>query len=114
MTIAYSWRINQMNAKIEEDGVQNIIYAVHWTYIGTDLDNPEISSSQIGVLATPYDPGKPFVPWEDDQAFENVVIGWLNAGVDVTPLQEMIAKSINQILNPVDENLYFNFNDSKE
>jgi hypothetical protein len=114
MAIAYSWRINQLDAKIEEDGVKNVIYDVHYTYIGTDLDNKDISSSILGVLPTPYDPGKPFVPWADDQAFENVVIGWLNAGINVTPLQESIAKNINEQINPVDEKLYFTFNNSGE
>ena len=110
MAIAYSWTINQLNATISEEGLKNIIYTVHYTYTGTDLEDPTAQASTIGTLSTPYEPGTPFIPWEDTQAFENIVIGWLNTGLDVTAMQVSLANQIALIINPVDENLYFTFN----
>ena len=36
MAITYKWDIPQMNAHIEAEGEQNVIYTVHWRYSGSD------------------------------------------------------------------------------
>jgi hypothetical protein len=107
MSIAYSWKINQLNATIAEDGLQNVIYTVHYTYTGTDLETPSVSASTIGTMSTPYVPGTPFVSYEDTQAFENIVIGWLMAGLPVMEMQLGLANQIELMIKPVDEDLYF-------
>ena len=32
MAITYKWTINQMNAHIQAEGEDNVIFTVHWTY----------------------------------------------------------------------------------
>ena len=51
--------------------------------------------------------GDPFVPYEDTEAFENVVIGWLVDSLDVPAMQASIAASIESQITPVNEDLYF-------
>jgi len=108
MALAYQWTINQLDAKIHEDGNDNVIYTIHYTYTGID---GKYSANIIGTLDIQYDPNTPFIPWADDQDFENVVIGWLEAGLDVQGFQESIQNTVNLEKNPVDEHLYFTFND---
>jgi len=107
MALAYQWTINQLDAKIHEDGNDNVIYTIHYTYTGSEGN---YSANIIGTLDIQYDPNTPFIPWADDQDFENVVIGWLEAGLNVQALQESIQNTVNLEKNPVDEKLYFTFN----
>ena len=36
MTITYKWDIPQMNAHIQADGEDNVIYTVHYRYTGSE------------------------------------------------------------------------------
>ena len=103
----YKWTINQMNARIEEDGNQNVIYTVHWTYTAQDDQDPQYTASQIGTYSLQYDPSTPFIPYADDEAFENVVISWLKDGLDVNEMEANLSHQIDLEKHPVDEDLYF-------
>ena len=46
MAITYKWSINQMNAHIESDGEQNVIFTVHWTYSGFE----EVNGQRLSEL----------------------------------------------------------------
>jgi len=106
MALAYKWTINQLDAKIHSEGHDNVIYTIHYTYTGID---GKYSNSIIGTLGIEYDPNTPFIPWADDQDFENVVIGWLEAGLDVQQMQKNIQNEIDLEEHPVDEKLFFTF-----
>jgi len=41
MAITYKWTINQMNAHIQAEGEDNVIYTVHWTYSGSEESGGE-------------------------------------------------------------------------
>ena len=108
MAITYKWSISQMNAYIQSEGEDNVIFRVQYTYTGyeesggvTYTDN--VTSFQDFV----YVAGEPFVPYEDTEAFENVVIGWLEDSLDVASMQANIAASIQSQVTPVNEDLYF-------
>ena len=108
MAITYKWSISQMNAYIQSEGEDNVIFRVQYTYTGyeesggnTYTDN--ITSFQDFV----YVAGEPFVPYENTEAFENVVIGWLEDSLDVASMQARIAAGIQSQVTPVDEDLYF-------
>ena len=103
----YKWTINQMNARIEEDGNQNVIYTVHWTYTAQDDKEPQYTASQIGTYSLQYDPSTPFVPYEDGEGFENIVISWLKAGLPVSEMELSLSKQIDLEKHPIDEDLYF-------
>ena len=108
MAITYKWTINQMNAHIQAEGEDNVIFTVHWTYSGSeDVSGKIYSASQIGAQGFTYVKGDPFIPYEDTEAFENVVIGWLEGVLNVPSMQDNIETIIQKEITPVDENLYF-------
>ena len=108
MAITYKWTINQMNAHIQAEGEDNVIFTVHWTYSGSEeLNSKTYQASQIGAQSFTYTAGEPFVPYADDEAFENVVIGWLEGALDVPSMSASIAAQIQKQITPINEDLYF-------
>ena len=101
MAITYKWNINQMNAHIQAEGEDNVIFTVHWTYQGVEESGgQQYQASQIGAQSFTYVAGEPFVPYADTEAFENVVIGWLEGALDVDAMKTSIAAQIQkQITN---------------
>ena len=108
MAITYKWDIPQMNAHIQSEGEDNVIYTVHWRYSGSEESGGKTySSTNIGTQSYTYVAGDPFVPYEDTEAFENVVIGWLEGSLDMPAMQASIAATIQSEITPVNEDLYF-------
>lgn len=108
MAITYKWEIPTMNAHIQAEGQNNVIYTVHWRYTGSEESGGKTySSTSIGTQSYTYADGDPFIPYEDTEAFENVVIGWLEGSLDVPAIQAGIAAKIQSQITPVNENLYF-------
>ncbi len=108
MAITYKWSINQMNAHIEAEGEQNVIFTVHWTYSGSEeVSGKMYQASQIGAQGFTYVKGDPFIPYADTEAFEAVVIGWLEGVLDVSSMAASIEAQIAKQITPVNEDLYF-------
>ena len=108
MAIDYKWTINQMNAHIESEGEQNVIFTVHWTYSGLEeVSGKTYQGSQIGAQSFTYVKGEPFIPYADTEAFEQVVIGWLEGVLDMDSIRASIAATIQKEITPVNEDLYF-------
>ena len=108
MAIIYKWDIPQMNAHIQAEGEDNVIYTVHYRYTGSEESGGKTySSTNIGTQSYTYAAGDPFVPYEDTEAFEAVVIGWLEGSLDVPAMQASIAATIQSEITPVNEDLYF-------
>ena len=108
MAITYKWDIPQMNAHIQAEGEDNVIYTVHYRYTGSEESGGKTySSTNIGTQSYTYVSGDPFVPYEDTEAFEAVVIGWLEGSLDVPAMQASIAANIESQIAPVNEDLYF-------
>jgi hypothetical protein len=108
MAITYKWDIPQMNAHIQAEGEDNVIYTVHWIYTGSEESEGETySSTQIGTQSYTYVAGTPFVPYENTEAFEAIVIGWLEGSLDVDAMKANIAATIAVEIAPVNEDLYF-------
>ena len=108
MAITYKWDIPQMNAHIQSDGEDNVIYTVHYRYTGSEESGGvTYSSTNIGTQSYTYVAGEPFTPYEDTEAFEAIVIGWLEGSLDVPAMQASIAASIESQIVPVNEDLYF-------
>ena len=103
MANTHSWRINALDAKIHENDLDNVIYTVHWSFIGQDDSEKPVSASSIGTLGVQYNPENPFISY-DDLTKEDVV-GWLEDGLDVDSMKESLDKQIELQKNPVDETL---------
>jgi len=108
MAITYKWDIPQMNAHIQAEGEDNVIYTVHYRYTGSEESGGKTySSGSIGTQSYTYVAGDPFVPYADTEAFEAIVIGWLEVSLDVSAMQAGIAAVITKEITPVNEDLYF-------
>tara|TARA_R110002072_G_scaffold151878_1_gene301354 strand:- start:847 stop:1242 length:396 start_codon:yes stop_codon:yes gene_type:complete len=108
MAIIYKWDIPTMNAHIQSDGQDNVIYTVHYRYTGSEESGGvTYSSTNIGTQSYTYVAGEPFTPYENTEAFEAIVIGWLEGSLDVPAMQASIAASIQSQIVPVNEDLYF-------
>ena len=108
MAITYKWDIPQMNAHIEAEGEDNVIYTVHYRYTGSEESGGETySSTNIGTQSYTYVAGDPFTPFADTEAFEAIVIGWLEGSLDVDAMKASIAAVITKEITPVNEDLYF-------
>ena len=100
-----------MNAHIQAEGKDNVIFTVHWTYQGVEESGgQQYQASQIGAQSFTYVAGEPFTPYEDTEAFENVVIGWLEDVLDVPSMAANIEAQIQKQITPVNEDLYFTWN----
>ena len=74
MAITYKWSINQMNAHIQAEGEQNVIFTVHWTYSGSEeVSGKTYQANSIGAESFTYVAGEPFVPYANTEAFEAIV-----------------------------------------
>ena len=108
MAITYKWNINQMNAHIQAEGKDNVIFTVHWTYSGSEESGgQQYQANQIGAQSFTYVAGEPFVPYADTEAFEDVVIGWLEGVLDVPAMAASIEAQIAKQITPINEDLYF-------
>ena len=110
MAITYKWEIPQMNAHIQSEGEDNVIYTVHFRYTGSEESGgTTYSSTNIGTQSYTYVAGEPFTPYENTEAFEAVVIGWLEGSLDIASMQASITKNIEAQIAPVNEDLYFSW-----
>ena len=113
MAITYKWDIPAMNSHIQSDGQDNVIYTVHYRYTGSEESDGKVySSTNIGTQSYTYVAGEPFTPYENTEAFEAVVIGWLEGSLDVPAMQASIAANIESQITPVNEDLYFTWQNS--
>ena len=49
----YHWQIVQLDAKIQQDGKDNVIYTIHWRYTARD-ETQEYSATSIGAQGIEY------------------------------------------------------------
>ncbi len=108
MAISYKWNINQMDAHIKAEGEDNVIFIVHWTYSGSEeFEGNKYISEIIGTQNFEYKAGDLFIPYENTEAFENIVIGWLEGVLDVVELKAQVDDEIQGQTSPKDEILTF-------
>jgi hypothetical protein len=108
MAITYKWDIREMNAHIKDQGQDNVIFNVHWNYTGSEESGGKTYiDGIIGSQQFTYKAGDAFVPYANTEAFENVVIGWLESALDMVSIKASIDANIQKQITPVNENLYF-------
>jgi hypothetical protein len=92
----------QLDAKIKENDLDNVIYTVHYRFYAEDDSDPKIVRDIIGCIGVEYDPDN-FIPYED--LTKEDVVGWLEADLNVEGMKQNLDQEINLIKNPVDEYL---------
>ena len=99
MANTYKWTINALDAKISQDGNDNVVYTIHWGYTASDDSDPVNTASSIGTYGVEYDADN-FTPYAD--LTEADVISWLEAGLDVDSMKSNLDSQIELKANPVD------------
>lgn len=108
MANTYKWTIVQLDAKIHENNLDNVIYTVHWRYSAEDDSDPKIIKDMLGTLGVTYNPDEPFIEYAD--LTKEDVVGWLEAKIDVDSMKSNLDEQIELQKNPVDEHLHPNWN----
>jgi len=108
MANIYNWKISQLDAKIHQDNLDNVIYIIHWSYLATDDSVEPITVNLSGAMGVEYKEGDPFIPYND--LTKDVVVGWLENNLDVDALKLNLDKQIEIKKNPVDEYLHPDWN----
>jgi len=107
MANTYHFEITQLDAKVKQDNLDNVIYNIHLRYTATspkddDPDNPYIAIASY-MVSVEYKEGEPFTPY--DELTKEIVMGWVNAKVDTSIWKDALEKQIELQKNPVDEYL---------
>ena len=69
MAVTYKWDIPQMNAHVQADGQDHVIYTVHYRYTGSEESGGvTYSSTNIGTQSYTYVAGESFTPYENTEA----------------------------------------------
>ena len=71
MAIVYTWGFPALDVIYSEDGFQNVVHTVHWTYTAVDGDYTASSYGTVGLPA----PGQPFTAYDD--LTPEIVQGWV-------------------------------------
>jgi hypothetical protein len=108
MANTYTWKISQLEAKISEGDLKNVIFNVSWEYVASDNEVKPTYAMAMDVLSVDYNGENPFIPYED--LTKEDVIGWLESAIDMETLQAKLDQEIYDKKNPVNEYLNPNWN----
>jgi hypothetical protein len=87
MANTYNFKINAVDCHTNQDGLEKVVYNVHWSYFGTsDADEPE-TASVIGVESVDAPSAESFTAFES--LTEDIVIGWIEAKMGEERIQSM-------------------------
>lgn len=105
MAINYTWVINQLNCLVDQDGLQDVINVIHWTYNATEIDDEgkEWFASMYSTSNVEQPNPQNFVPYPD--VTEDQVISWLEAILPVSDMQASLASNIYLQQHPIEVTL---------
>jgi hypothetical protein len=93
---SYTWVIEAMDCKPQEDGQTDVVITVHWRLNGTDGTNTATVYGTVGLI---YTPGSPFTPYAD--LTQDQVIGWVQGALGFDQCAELTTNLDQQIANQV-------------
>lgn len=99
MATTFAWVINQMDTKPQEDGLTDVVVTVHWIRNAEQIVGAEpISVYSYGTMGCTTPSPTDFTAYPD-LTYEQVC-SWLDAGLDVTSIDESLQVQIENIINP--------------
>jgi hypothetical protein len=102
MANTYSWTINKLDVHPTEDTLTNVVYNVHYTYVGTsdqtDPDGNNYTANIIGTIVVGSPDPDDYIPFEDLE--ESDVVGWIEPELDLDALQSSLDNTIAEEINP--------------
>ena len=97
--ITYDWNCKTVDVVLQEEGLTDVVYNVHWIVTGT---SDTYSSTSIGTQIVTLDESTPFVPFAD--LTNDIVVGWTKDAMgeeQVASIESGIADAIEKEINPV-------------
>jgi hypothetical protein len=97
--ITYDWNCKTVDVVLQEEGLTDVVYNVHWIVTGT---SDTYSSTSIGTQTVTLDESTPFIPFAD--LTNDIVVGWTKDAMgeeQVASIESGIAGSIEKEINPV-------------
>lgn len=104
MANTYTWTFPTLQTYVNQDGLENVIYIVHWYYTATcDPESGSYSYQTFGAQQiAPFVSGsRPFIPFE--QITEAEITDWVEEAIGPDKLSEMRAgmdAQIENLINP--------------
>ena len=92
----YYFKINAVDAHVSQDGLENVVYNVHWSYIGEDANGNV--ATQIGVQHVPYVDPDNFTPF--DQLTQADIIAWIEPMLNVAEFQTNLDSQLAELSAP--------------
>lgn len=106
----YKFTINALDVLKEKDGLQDVVYTIHWGLTATSDNGTTASAIGTKKISNP-DPEN-YTPY--DQLTEEIVVGWLQAeGVDSDELKQGLDKEIEEKEKPTKETRYYPFSNDE-
>lgn len=91
----FAWQIVQLDSAPSYEGLQDYVVNVHWRYGAT---YETYFTDMYGSQSYSEVVGPDFIPYPD--LTESEVIGWLEGSLDVQMMQDQLAKTIENMVNP--------------
>ena len=104
-TITYVWTITNVNARVSENSLTNVIKNITCLYTGTSSDGISVTQNVNVVLPTPNTAD--FIPYEN--LTQSQIISWVESKIALDKLQKSISSRIDYKRNPVIVSLPINF-----
>ena len=94
------WSISALDCRVQEDGLSDVVYLVHWRVSKTEVDGDKTYSASVYSTCSVPGPGTPFTPYAD--LTQDQVLGWIWAnGVDKSATEAAVQQQIYLQKNPV-------------
>ena len=101
--MTYTFTINALDVLKEKDGLQGVVYTIHWALTAENENGTTASAIGTKTMSDPNPDS--FTPY--DQLTEEIVVGWLKAEeVDSDFVKEGLDKQIAEKETPVKETVY--------
>lgn len=102
--MVFDWIISAMDCKIHEGEMTDVVQTVHWRYNATDVVKEKTYFAEMyGATAVGEPTPDNFTDY--NSLTKEQVVGWLEETLDVTAMQENLAKQIELQINPIDVTL---------
>lgn len=99
MANTYSWKINYMDTKPSQNGLEKVVVSCQWSVTATDGETPPTTASNFGYATFSSPDSEAFTAY--DSLTEADVLAWVWAsGVDKSSVESGLDAQINQAKNP--------------
>jgi len=94
--ITYTWSISRLDCAPSENGLTNIVKVIQWELTGVDENG--ISASMSNSYPLPSPSPEEFADYST--LTKEIVIGWLENGLDVGYIKTILSNEISSQYNP--------------